>query len=181
MAFAAQLPPDLLRAVDLKVGSPDALDVLHQGLIASGTWAAQCRRALPSHTVSVARRGNLQHPADRLDPVDIAGTDRQTPASLQPAVELRLGEERAGQLQDFVGTAQFAHFAFEIVDALRLGAGHAVALAAVSLVLAHPAEQRLDRVPILAPFDSMAAHDEPCCPCAYATIRAARSRTSGET
>jgi hypothetical protein len=36
------------------------------------------------------------------------------------AVELRLGEKRAGQLQDLVGLAQFAHLAFELPDALLL-------------------------------------------------------------
>jgi hypothetical protein len=42
------------------------------------------------------------------------------------AVELRLGEIRAGQLQDLVGLAQLAHLAFEFLDALLLGRRGAV-------------------------------------------------------
>jgi predicted transcriptional regulator len=36
------------------------------------------------------------------------------------AVELRLGEIRAGQLQDLVGLAQLAHLTLQILDALLL-------------------------------------------------------------
>jgi hypothetical protein len=61
------------------------------------------------------------------------------------AVELRLGEIRAGQLQDLVGLAQFAHLALEILDALLLDRRGARPHAAVALALAHPLAQRLAR------------------------------------
>lgn len=41
--------------------------------------------------------------------------------ALGEAVELRLGEIRAGHLQDLVGLAQLANLAFELLDALLLG------------------------------------------------------------
>ncbi len=53
MAFAVQLPPDLVGTVDLHIGSPDAFDVGHQGLVAPSTLATQRRRALPG---CIARR-----------------------------------------------------------------------------------------------------------------------------
>ena len=58
------------------------------------------------------------------------------------AVELRLGEIRAGQLQDLVGLAQFAHLALEFLDALLIGGGRTGPRAAVALASAHPLEDR---------------------------------------
>src|SRR5205085_11802500 len=69
---------------------------------------------------------------------------------LELAVELRLGEIRAGQLQDLVGLAQFANLALEFLDALLLGSGRAWPGAAVALALAHPLAQRLGRAADLA-------------------------------
>jgi hypothetical protein len=45
------------------------------------------------------------------------------------AVELRLGEIRAGQLQDLVGLAQLADLALQFLDALLLGRRRAGPLA----------------------------------------------------
>ena len=59
------------------------------------------------------------------------------------AVELRLGEIGACQLQDLVGLAQLAHLAFEFLDALLLGRRGARPNAAVALALAHPLAQGL--------------------------------------
>ena len=59
------------------------------------------------------------------------------------AVELRLGEICAGQLQDLVGLAQFANLALQLLDALLLGGGRTWPDAAVALALAHLLAQRL--------------------------------------
>jgi len=67
------------------------------------------------------------------------------------AVELRLGEIRAGQLQDLVGLAQFANLAFQILDALLLGRGRTWPRTAVALALAYPAPQRLSLTAPLSP------------------------------
>ena len=68
---------------------------------------------------------------------------RRRPSGLDAAVELRLGEKRAGQLQNLIGFAQLAHLAFEILDALGLGSRDAFALAGIDFVLLHLGMQRL--------------------------------------
>lgn len=60
-------------------------------------------------------------------------------------LELRLGERRAGQLQDLVGLAQLAVFALQFRNALRLAGGGAWAPAVGTLGLAHSAPQCLGR------------------------------------
>src|SRR6187549_4117016 len=64
---------------------------------------------------------------------------------LMLAVELRLGEIRAGQLQDLVGLAQLANLALEFLDALLLGCRRTRPCTAVALALANPPSQRLGR------------------------------------
>jgi hypothetical protein len=59
------------------------------------------------------------------------------------AVELRLGEERACQLQDLVGPAQLLDLAFQILHALRLGRRDAFANTRFDLHPLDPFEQRL--------------------------------------
>jgi hypothetical protein len=44
-------------------------------------------------------------PADRLDPEGITMLVDERPTRLESAVELRLGEKRAGQLENLVGFA----------------------------------------------------------------------------
>lgn len=55
-------------AIALHVGLPDAFDVGRKHLIAMGANASQLRVASYRSVPAIARRGNLQHPADRLDP-----------------------------------------------------------------------------------------------------------------
>lgn len=57
--------------------------------------------------------------------------------ALQTAVELRLGEKRACQLEDFVGLAQFSVLAFEFIESIFVRRGRALARDAVNLVFAH--------------------------------------------
>ena len=67
-ALAAELPPDLAGTVDLHVGLPNTLDVGQQGRIALRTRRQQLGIAGPGHVSPVGRWGNLQCPANRLDP-----------------------------------------------------------------------------------------------------------------
>ncbi|MDQ1315169.1 MAG: hypothetical protein QG662_1278, partial [Pseudomonadota bacterium] len=55
--------------VDLKIDLPDTLDLGHQHIVALRTGAAPGWIAYPRRVATVARRGDLQYPADRLDPV----------------------------------------------------------------------------------------------------------------
>src|SRR5690606_3089342 len=70
-AFAVHLPPDLVGAVGMHVGVPDTLDRPHQFSITLGARTAQFRMTLPCRMAPVARRGDLQSLADRLDPVQM--------------------------------------------------------------------------------------------------------------
>jgi hypothetical protein len=67
-----QLHPDLVGAVDLHVGIPDALDLRFELSIAPGSSADQQCVPLASRVAPVSRRGELQNLADRLDPASAA-------------------------------------------------------------------------------------------------------------
>lgn len=71
-AFSAHLVPDLVGALDLRIGLPGTLDLRRQGRIALCPCAAQCRVALTRCMTQVTRWGNLQDLADRLDPIAVA-------------------------------------------------------------------------------------------------------------
>jgi hypothetical protein len=96
------------------------------------------------------------------------------------AVELRLGEICAGQLQDLVGLAQLAHLALEFLDALLLG----VVEPGRTPLSRSPWRTHLRSVsavqPILPAIDSIAAHCDGYWSLASKTMRTARSMTSGE-
>src|SRR5205814_900849 len=62
-ALSLQLGPYLVGTIDAVVLLPDPLDLALEPLVAqlAGRWWTRDRRA-------IGRRGELQHPADRLDP-----------------------------------------------------------------------------------------------------------------
>ncbi len=70
-------------------------------------------------------------------------TRRRKTSELESAVELRLGEKRAGKLEDLIGFAQLTHLTLQFFDALLIRRGGAFSLAGVPLVLANPSEQGL--------------------------------------
>jgi hypothetical protein len=71
-AFACQLPPHLVGAVDLHVGLPDAFNLRHKHLVTVSTRTALMGRAQQRRMPTICRRGNLQDLAERLDPIGIA-------------------------------------------------------------------------------------------------------------
>ncbi len=71
-AFTVHLLPALVGAIDLPVGMPDPLDPGDQGLVTLGTGAMKLWTALESCMQAVTRWGDLQGPADRLDPERVA-------------------------------------------------------------------------------------------------------------
>src|SRR3546814_1888343 len=77
-----QLPPDLVRPVDLYIGPPDPLDRRHQQFIAFGTGAAPMRLAPKGCMPAISRRGDLQDLADRLDPESTAMFVDEAPQDL---------------------------------------------------------------------------------------------------
>jgi hypothetical protein len=54
------------------------------------------------------------------------------PSGLDAAVELRLGEKRAGQLENLIGSAQFLVLTLQSLDAFALFAGDAIAQAGIN-------------------------------------------------
>jgi hypothetical protein len=66
-----QLPPDLPHAVDLEVLDEDALDLRLQPQVPLCPCRQLRRIGAPGEVVMVGRGGDRQHPADRLDPVDL--------------------------------------------------------------------------------------------------------------
>src|SRR5690606_26218777 len=119
----------------------------------AGSPAPGSHRAAPSANVAQARvvvlraAGNQTGRSARLcrsaRPRTCPGMYRRSPSGLQPAVELRLGEKSARQLQDLIGPAQLLVLAFELLHALGVRAGDAVSYPGIDLVPLHPRQQRL--------------------------------------
>ena len=68
-ALATQLPPHLPRTVDLVILVPDPANAVAQCRITLCTRWKPSRIGCPGLHLVVRRRGDRQHPADRLDPV----------------------------------------------------------------------------------------------------------------
>lgn len=68
-------------------------------------------------------------------PVD---ADQRSCSGLQTAVEFRLGEKRASQLQDLVGLAQLIALAFELLQALQVGRRDASPGTGIDLIALEP-------------------------------------------
>ena len=65
--FAAQLMPDLARAVETEAGIVNTLDGLAQLVIAAGTSRSPVVIGKPGSMLVIGGRGDRQFPADRLD------------------------------------------------------------------------------------------------------------------
>jgi hypothetical protein len=61
------------------------------------------------------------------------------PSRIEAAVELRLGEKRAGQAQDFIILTQFPDLPFQLIDPLQFRRGCSRTLARITFVLTYPA------------------------------------------
>jgi hypothetical protein len=71
-ALAQHLTPDLARAIDVEVLGEDALDLWPQGHVSLRPRRQLLGIDALGDVVVVGRRGDRQHLADRLDPVDLA-------------------------------------------------------------------------------------------------------------
>lgn len=91
-AFVAQLAPDLLRAISLHIGLPDAFNLSSQHRIALCARTAQSRIMPLRGVTPIAGRGDLQDFANRLGLVRLAVLVDEREA----AFELRLGEKHTG-------------------------------------------------------------------------------------
>lgn len=69
MALPTQLTPDLASAIHSEIHRPDLLNHRHQLSITLSPSALEIRIANSCSMAPVGRWGNLQNPADRLDPI----------------------------------------------------------------------------------------------------------------
>src|SRR5690606_25078612 len=71
-AFAVKLTPQFVSAIYLEISVPHTANLNHQLLVTFGSGTAQLWAALARGIVPITRWGNLQHLADRLDPIGVA-------------------------------------------------------------------------------------------------------------
>lgn len=90
-----------------------------------------------------ARMGRSARHARSTRPQTACGAGRRRLSGFDAAGELRLGEKRAGQLQDLVGLAQLAVLSLQVFDALGICCRDVVTLAGINFLLTHPGVQRL--------------------------------------
>jgi hypothetical protein len=181
MLLTVKLTPDLVGTIDLQVGAPRPARCAPSGpRHAEREHCAALGDAAGRHSANTptGRSATLGRSARPHAPGD---ADRQSPSKLESAVELRLGEKRAGQLEDLVGLAQLPHFALQGLEALLLDCVKPSRWP-VSRSCWRTQRRKVSAVqPILPAIDTIAAHCE-----SYSildasnTMRTARSTTSGE-
>jgi len=153
------------------------------GINAASCWARRLSSPgarKPRRVPAIGRRGDLQHPAHRLDPVDFAMFVHEPVHHFNRRSSSAWAKKRAGQFQDLVGLAQFTVLALEFLDAPGVSRGYALSLAGINLVLLDPRVQGLGYAADLGSMDSIAAHCDGYSPRCSCTMRTARSRSSGE-
>ena len=87
--------------------------------------------------------GQSAKPCRSARPHRYHGGGQCTPSTLESAVELRLGEKRAGRLEDVIGPAQLLDLPLQCLELLAFAADQALALAAVNLIALDPIVERL--------------------------------------
>jgi hypothetical protein len=105
-ACPAELPPDLAGAVDPEVGRMDPSDLLHKHLILLVARRGLGRIGTLRDMGVVGRRGDRQHPADRLDPVDLTmlvnegdhGFERRSSSAIAKYAEALIGIRGDGRM-----------------------------------------------------------------------------------
>jgi len=153
--------------------------VRHQFGIATGTGTAQARITLLCGMTSVARRGDLQYLADRLDPVDITALINEIVQDLSRRSSSAWAKTRWPASESHWRAATPC-FTLQCLDAVTLFTGDTFPRAAINLMPAHPFVQRLRHAANLGRDRFDRAHSDGYSPRCSCTIRTARSRTSGE-
>ena len=179
-AFAFELPPDLLCAIDLHIEMPNPFNLRQQDVIALGACAAQLGLPLMGSMAAIRRRGHLQDRAGGLDPEAFSVTIDERPYGFSRRSSSACAKKA---LASFKISLARRNFLFSRSNALmRLCSSLLTpALGPVST------SRRLIQLssvcglqPTLPATDSMVAQCEPySLRCSY-TSRTARSRNSGE-
>src|SRR5512144_2107209 len=178
--FASQLPPDFAHPVDLKVLVVHPADRLRELEVASGPgWQPGWVR-LPGLVFVIARWGDRQHRADRLDPIAVAilidELQHHRPRRSSSAWAKNAAAWRkislARRSSRFSRSNAFSRSCSSVLSAWPCRCSRSALwthLRSVSAV--HP---------ILAPMETMAAHRDSYSFRCSSTSRTARSRSSGE-
>src|SRR4051794_6320978 len=178
--LSAELSPDLADAVDAEVRLIHAPDLDHQCCIPPGSRGQPLRISPPGGMGVIRRRGDRQHPADRLDPVDGAmlvdegdhGLDRRSSSAIaQYALALRRISLTWRSSRTSRSSARMRSCSAVVGPARRPW----------SRSVWRTQWRRVSGAqPILAAIELIAAACEACSPWWSNTIRTARARTSGE-
>ena len=129
VALAAQLPPDLPRPIDAKVGVVDALNGDAQLGITLRAGATATRVLLLGTDAEVRRRGDRQYGADRLDPIRRAV--RVDEADGAPAIVEAPAHFKRAFEQALAAGIESERVALERIDRIVLIAAHRPAAAGV--------------------------------------------------
>src|SRR5687768_9915861 len=178
--LAAELPPDLARAVDAEVLLVHALNLRHQRLVASQPRRKTLRIGLAGLVLVVQRRGDRQLLADRLDPVEIAvGVDERHHHFC------RRSSSAWAKYAEALRSISFARFSSRFSRSSCLSRSRSEVVTPARLPWSRSACRTQRRnvsavQPILPAIEPIAAHCDPCSPCCSKTSRTARSITSGE-
>src|SRR5215207_8075821 len=179
-ALPAELAPDLAGAVDPEIGRVHPLDLLHEHLVLPSPRRGLGRIGTLREAGVVARRGDPQHPADRLDPVDLTmivdegdhGFERRSSSAIAKYADALRRISLAWRSSRTSRSSALIRSCSAVVDPVRRPWSRSAwrtHLRRVSAV--HP---------ILAAIEPMADHCEAWSPPCSNTIRTARCRTSGE-
>src|SRR3954447_23443018 len=179
-SLPAELAPDLADAVDAEVLREDAPDLDGQGRVASGSGRPLAGISAPSGVGVIGRRGDRQHAADRLHPVDGAmlvdegdhGFDRRSSSAIAKYADAFLRISLAWRSsRTSRSSARMRSCSAVVGPGRRPGSRSAWRTQWRSVSGAQP---------ILAAIELIAAACEACSPWWSNTIRTARARTSGE-
>jgi len=172
-----QLTPDLANAIDLEFSA----NRRRISMPSTGIPLDAPRRrvgATPPRVVRViGGRGDLQHTADRLDPICGAMIVYEGDHGLKPAVELRLGKIRRGLAQDLVWPGEVPVLALQRLHPLALVGRKTCPSARSRSAWATQLCKVCAVHPILAAIETIRRPLRACSPLCSITIRTARSRT----
>lgn len=183
-AFAFELPPDLLCAIDLHIEMPNPFNLRQQDVIALGACAAQLGLPLMGSMAAIRRRGHLQDRAGGLYPEAFSVTIDECPYGFcRRSTYLPTAACTKKALASFKISLARRNSLFSRSNALIRSCSSPVT-PALSPVSTSRHLSQLSSVcglqPTLPATDSMVAQCEPYSLRCSCTSRTARSRNSGE-
>src|SRR5215470_12097898 len=180
LALPPQVFPNLPGAVDLVLLMPRALDLAAQPFIAARARRPARRIALPRSPLVVQGRGDRQHLADRLDPIDVAVRvdkphhhfARRSSSAWAKNAAAFFRISLARRSSKFSRSSCLSRCRSSVVRPGRVPWSRSTWRTHFRSVSAAQ--------PIFSAIDVIVAHCESCAASCSMTIRTARARTSGE-